>query len=251
MADITFSVAISKDHHDYTEDLSFTVDGKPVDAEEVTDSVGTRLHRIRKTPTGLLEVDYRAEIHGEADVPSPLGIEEVIYTRPSRYCDSDRLAVLGRTHFPGLEGPELMNAVATWINTNIAYVSGSSRVVDGALETYLSRKGVCRDFAHLLITFLRGMNVPARMASVYAPGLQPMDFHAVAEAYWDGTWYVLDPTGLAPRQSMVRIATGRDASDTAFMTTLAGRTQFKSMKVMATVDGNLPTDDRKTPVTLK
>ena len=36
--------------------------------------------------------------------------------------------------------------------------------------------------AHLAISLLRGKNVPARLAAVYAPGLSPMDFHAVAEA---------------------------------------------------------------------
>ena len=128
---------------------------------------------------------------------------------------------------------------------------GSSRVVDGALDTYLSRKGVCRDSAHLVVTFLRGFNLPARLVSVYAPGLVPMDFHAVAEAYWEGRWYVLDATGLAPRPSMVRIATGRDASDTAFMTTLAGRTELTRLSVDARVDGDLPADDKLGLVTMR
>jgi len=44
-----------------------------------------------------------------------------------------------------------------------------------------------------------------------------MDFHAVAEVYFDGAWHALDATGLAPRSSMVRIATGRDAADAAVM----------------------------------
>ena len=59
--------------------------------------------------------------------------------------------------------------------------------------------------------------MPARLAAVYAPGCEPMDFHAVAEAFVDGEWRVVDATCLAPRQSMVRIATGRDAADTAFL----------------------------------
>src|SRR5690606_13899415 len=88
---------------------------------------------------------------------------------------------------------------------------------DGAVSTLLSRRGVCRDFAHLVVAFLRALDVPARVVSVYAPGLTPMDFHAVAEAAIDGTWHVVDATGLAPRQSLLRIATGRDAADTAFL----------------------------------
>ena len=52
---------------------------------------------------------------------------------------------------------------------------------------------------------------------MYAPGLYPMDFHAVAEAFVEGHWRVVDATLLAPRQTLVRIATGRDAADTAFL----------------------------------
>jgi transglutaminase-like putative cysteine protease len=101
---------------------------------------------------------------------------------------------------------------------------------------------VCRDYAHLVIALLRAVNVPARMAAVYAPGCDPMDFHAVAEAYVDGEWRVVDATCLAPRQSMVRIATGRDAADTAFLDNHAGSINLRAMTVTAYVDGELPID---------
>lgn len=243
-ADLVFSVAVSTDYPDVDETLTFTVGDEQLDAEVVTAPNGSRLHRIRQTPVGTLHVDYKADVRGRAPEPPMLGIDEILFTRPSRYCDSDRLANLSATHFSGLTGFELMSAVNQWVRTKIIYKPGSSRVVDGALETYLSRAGVCRDSAHLVVAFLRGLNMPARVTSVYAPGLVPMDFHAVAEAYWQGTWYLLDATGLAPRDAMVRICTGRDASDTAFMTTLAGRTELTCLKVDATVDGELPYDDK-------
>ena len=116
--------------------------------------------------------------------------------------------------------------------------------VDSALDTYLARRGVCRDFAHLVITFLRAYNVPARLVSVYAPGLSPMDFHAVVEAAYDGQWWVLDATGLAPRQPMVRIATGADTSDTAFLTVTRGLVALHDIQVTATIAGDLPVDGR-------
>ncbi len=75
---------------------------------------------------------------------------------------------------------------------------------------------------------LRARNVPARLVAVYAPGLQPMDFHAVVEAAIDGEWRAVDATTLAPRQSLVRIATGRDASDTAFLTVQSGRADLRT-----------------------
>jgi transglutaminase-like putative cysteine protease len=122
------------------------------------------------------------------------------------------------------------------------YVPGSSDPIDGAADTLLAGAGVCRDYAHLVIALLRAVNVPARLVSVYAPGCDPMDFHAVAEAFVDGAWRVVDATCLSPRQSMVRIATGRDAADTAFLDNHKGSITLKHMEVTAVVDGDLPTD---------
>ena len=121
-------------------------------------------------------------------------------------------------------------------------VTGSSRPTDGAINTLLARQGVCRDFAHLVIALLRSLNVPARLAAVFAPGLSPMEYHAVCEAYVDGSWSVVDATHLAPRQSLLRVSTGRDAADTAFLTNLGGRVQLTGLEVTATVD-ELPVDD--------
>src|SRR5699024_9044914 len=115
---------------------------------------------------------------------------------------------------------------------------------DGAVDSILQASGVCRDFAHVVIALLRALGTPARLVSVYAPGLEPMDFHAVAEAWVDGAWHIVDATRLAPRESMVRIATGRDAADTAFLTTRGGRTTFNRQVVTAElVAGELPAED--------
>jgi transglutaminase-like putative cysteine protease len=121
-------------------------------------------------------------------------------------------------------------------------VPGSSDPIDGAVDTLLAGAGVCRDFAHLVVALLRAVNVPARVVAVYAPGLYPMDFHAVAEAFVDGQWRVVDATLLAPRQSLVRISTGGDAADTAFLVNHKGAITLNSMYVTAIVDGLLPRD---------
>ena len=73
-----------------------------------------------------------------------------------------------------------------------------------------------------------------------------MDFPAVAEAYVQGAWQVVDATLLAPRSSMIRIATGRDCADTAFMSTYGGTVELLDSQVTATVDGHLPGDDPRT-----
>ena len=87
--------------------------------------------------------------------------------------------------------------------------------------------------------------------SVYAPGCQPMDFHAVAEAFVDGHWRVVDATCLAPRQSMVRITTGRDAADTAWLDNHKGQITVNDMCVTATVDGELPRDSIEQLVSIR
>jgi transglutaminase-like putative cysteine protease len=77
-----------------------------------------------------------------------------------------------------------------------------------------------------------------------------MDFHAVAEAYIDGEWLVADPTCLAPRPAMLRIATGRDAADTAFLTVAGESVELSSLEVTAVTEEALPDDDLTEPVPL-
>ena len=122
-------------------------------------------------------------------------------------------------------------------------MSGSSDHTDGAVDTLLTRCGVCRDYAHLVIGLLRALAVPARLVACYAPGLSPMDFHAIVEAHVDGQWQMLDATRLAPRVTMLRISTGRDAADTAFLSSYGGTVTVAGMEVTATSDGDLPYDD--------
>jgi transglutaminase-like putative cysteine protease len=145
--------------------------------------------------------------------------------------------------FGTLRGTELVQAVSEWVTARIIYITGSSRPTDGAVATLLAGQGVCRDFAHLVVAILRGLDVPARVTSVYAPGLAPMDFHAVAEVWVDNGWTVVDATRLAPREAMIRIATGRDAADIAFLTTTGDRVEMGWLDVMAITDGLLPQDD--------
>ena len=109
---------------------------------------------------------------------------------------------------------------------------------------------MCRDYAHLTIALCRALGVPARLAAVYAPGLSPMDFHAVAEVLTPAGWQVFDATRLAPRTTLVRIATGRDATDTAFASTLRGSLELLGSDVHASTDVALPPDDHVEPVAL-
>lgn len=196
-----------------------------------------------------LTVTYRAEVDGdpaavaERSAREMTPIELLTYLRPSRYAESDALVATAHAEFGTLRGRELLDAVAAWVHDRLAYVPGTSRPTDGAVQTFLSRAGVCRDFAHVVVALLRALDVPARVVSVYAPGLSPMDFHAVAEAWVEDAWHIVDATRLAPRQSLLRIATGRDAADTAFLSGYGASVRFERLTVSAVVNGDLPRDD--------
>jgi transglutaminase-like putative cysteine protease len=224
-----------------SESLEIRLVGVAQPAREVEDLHGARL-QLFETNRGTLTVDYQVEVVGRAD-PAPVSeLDLITYLRPSRYAQSDSLTPIARSEFRGLSGYVLVQAIADWVFDNLAYVPGSSQPTDGATRTLTSRQGVCRDFAHVTIAFLRAMEIPARMVSVYAPGLTPMDFHAVAEAYVDGAWWVIDSTRLAPRASLLRIATGRDAADTAWLTSTWTDLSVSSMSLTVAAD-ELPFDD--------
>lgn len=232
------------------EQLHVMLDGEQLTPVELATGAGGRLHLLR-VGAGRLEVSYRARVRGRS-APTPVGpLDATIYLRPSRYAESDRLAAVAEAELrSGGDAAGLLRDVAAWVGRRLAYVPGSSSGTDGAVDTLLAGAGVCRDFAHLAVALLRARDVPARLVAVYAPGLAPMDFHAVVEALVDGSWQVADATLLAPRQALVRIATGRDAADTAFLSSYGGAVRLDALSVGAVVDGDLPRDDLAEPVLL-
>ncbi|MBY6410781.1 transglutaminase family protein [Rhodococcus sp. BP-252] len=228
---------------DVTEELSFTLDGAPVQVREIEGAHGTRIHTLR-AGVGKLEVSYSATVLGHAE-PAPVSDYDLsLYLRPSRYAETDKFFGFAATEFGNYEPSEkLLAEVSSWVGARLNYVPGSSDPIDGAVDTLLAGAGVCRDYTHLVVALLRAVGVPARLVAVYAPGCDPMDFHAVAEAFVDGTWRVVDATCLAPRSTLVRIATGRDAADTAFLDNHGGAITLNNTIVGAVVDGPLPFDD--------
>lgn len=201
-----------------------------VTTEEFNDVGGmNRITRLRTLHPGRLSIHYAADVSNStrlvpacsimADGPAVLSPDAIPFLFPSRYCQSDRLRHHAQDLFGHLANPyAVASAVSDWIFANIAYVSGSSWETSSAMDTFESRAGVCRDFAHLGIAFCRALNVPARYVSCYANMLAPPDFHACYEVYVDGWWYVFDATRMAQLNGLIRVATGRDAADTAVAT---------------------------------
>jgi transglutaminase-like putative cysteine protease len=239
--DFVIDLSVARDVPATSEHLDIRLDGEPIVPRELDDLHGTRAHRFT-TGQGILTIDYAATVVGRAPRAVVDPLDRAVYLRPSRYAESDALTDFARDVFGGKRGRELVLAVVDWVGVRLSYVPSSSMPTGGAQATLASSEGVCRDYAHLTIALLRALDVPARMVSVYAPGLSPMDFHAVVEVLIDEVWYVFDATHLAPRKSMVRIATGRDAADTAFITNTLSDIELVRLEVFAVTE-DLPFDD--------
>ncbi|WP_332824416.1 transglutaminase-like domain-containing protein [Ramlibacter sp.] len=189
---------------------------------------GNRFIRFDAAPGPLL-VNYKAEV--EVHTPEPdtslreMPVGEVPddvfpYLMATRYCESDVLCSQIVSMFGEVApGYGRVKAIQDWIHQNITYKPGSTDSNSTAGEVLEQRAGVCRDFAHLGITFCRALNIPARLVVGYVWFDEPpQDFHAVFEAWLGGQWVLFDPTGMAPVDRLVRIGTGRDAKDVAFST---------------------------------
>lgn len=193
-----------------------------------TEADGTR--RFRASLEGEVTITYAAIVdnglrqllpaQGSQHLWSDLPPEVLPYLLPSRFCPSDRFQRFAQREFGSAgDGVGRVMAVLGWVHDHIDYLAGTSTAETTAAETFMTRAGVCRDFTHLTISLCRALSIPARAVSAYAFALQPPDFHAVAEVYLDGAWWLVDATRLAPIEGVVRIAHGRDAADIAFLTT--------------------------------
>lgn len=158
---------------------------------------------------------------------------------PSRYCQGEMFDAPRREIFGTLTGGALIAAVSRWIADNFTYAPGASDTETTAVDSFMQRRGVCRDYAHVLIAFARSAAIPARMASVYGPHVSPQDFHAIAEVYLDGAWRLVDPTEMSAPSETAIIGVGRDAADVAFMTSF-GFAAFEAMQIEVSRAGNAP-----------
>lgn len=204
------------------------------------DEVG---ERIWLRTQGQMLVDYQAMVSITRPVSDcaalsavPLHLlpgAAVPYLMPSRYCQSNQFTDFAEQQFGALQGGAKIMAMRDWIEGHLSYVPGSSHAGTTAVDTFHDRKGICRDYAHLMITLARAAEIPARIASVYGLGVKPQDFHAVAEVYLGGAWQLVDPTGMGTPHDMAIIGIGRDIGDVAFMTAF-GALEMNSQTVSVT-----------------
>src|SRR6204780_1574700 len=204
----------------------------PVD--QYHDSFGNICSRF-VAPVGQLRL-YNSTLIEDSGEPDPVNpgarqmpVEDLPsdvlrYLLASRYCEVDQLmntagALFGAT----VPGWSRVQAICDWVQSNITFGYHFASPTKTARDVFADRRGVCRDFQHLAITFCRCMNIPARYTTGYlgdigVPLTPPMDFSAWFEAYLEGRWWTFDARNNKPRIGRVLMATGRDAADVAITT---------------------------------
>ena len=197
--------------------------------DEFRDETGRNRFLRADVPPGRFNIRYLATVEvqtPDVDMFAPetplakLPGANLSYVQTSRYCEVEAIFSFACRKFQNLPtGYQRVQAICQWVKENLDYQEGSSTLTSGARDILANRAGVCRDYAHLSIALCRALNIPARFVTAYTKYEHPpQDFHAVMEAFLGDRWYLFDPTALATISDLVRIGTGRDASEVPFAT---------------------------------
>jgi transglutaminase-like putative cysteine protease len=185
--------------------------------------------RVRLASTAIVRDSGQPDIvvasagqHPVEELPE----ETLVFLLGSRYCETDRMSEIAWGLFGGTApGWARVQAICDYVHNHIAFGYEHASASKTAWEAYVEKRGVCRDYAHLAVTFCRCMNIPARYCTGYLGdmGTEPpygvMDFAAWFEVYLGGAWLTFDARNNTPRIGRVLIARGRDAADVAITTT--------------------------------
>jgi transglutaminase-like putative cysteine protease len=221
----------------------------PAPFHDFLDLYGNRCRRLT-IPAGRFRLTYDARVETSPEPAATnwsarqLPVEELPddvlgYTLPSRFCLSDELAADAWRLFGGTSpGWPCVQAICDWVHAGVRFDYAAARPLMSAADVFRDRTGVCRDFAHLAVTFCRAMSIPARYAFGYLPDIgvpiadSPMDFCAWFEAYLGDRWWTFDPRNNQRRIGHLAIGRGRDAIDVPMVTTY-GAARFQKMTVWA------------------
>jgi transglutaminase-like putative cysteine protease len=217
------------------------------------DHYGNRCERFM-LPEGESEIAFRAQVLSDfphdlvlpdtAETPiGELPDEVLSFVMPSRFCLPDELGHEAWQRFGQLDpGWGRVQTIVDYVHNHLEFMRGASNPWTTAADAYRAGQGVCRDFAHLAITFCRALNIPARYVFGYIPNIgierpdEDMDFAAWMEVYLDGQWYTFDARNNKPRTGRVVVGRGRDAVDVALITSF-GPVTLNSFEVIAEPTG--------------
>lgn len=205
------------------------------------DGFGNQCHRLL-APAGRLRLSASGIVEGSGlpeepvcaagqDMVQDLPDEHLVFLLGSRYCETDVLSATAWRLFNGTSpGFARVQVICDFVHDHIVFDYQNARATRSATQAFDERVGVCRDYAHLAITFCRCMNIPARYCTGYLSDVgTPLphavgDFAAWFEAWIGGRWHLFDPRHNTPRIGRILMARGRDASDVAIATTFGPNT---------------------------
>jgi transglutaminase-like putative cysteine protease len=205
-----------------------------VRTSEYRDVFGNRCTRFT-TPAGAIRLSGASvvEVEGLADpinanaqqAPIQDLPDEVLqFLLPSRYCEVDQFGPIAQDLFGWMTpGWTRASAIRDWVHEKVAFNYKMARPTKTAMDVFVERVGVCRDYQHLAIALSRCQNIPARYVTGYlgdirSPYSGPGDFSAWYEVFLDGRWMTMDARHNGPRMGRVLMAKGRDAADVALTT---------------------------------
>lgn len=187
---------------------------------EVKTFAGPDLSRMRETPLGEVRQIFNSQRYKVFD-----------FLQPTQKVPLQGLAIPEKTKFFHPTEPigECLLSLNTWIYKTFKYVPGATDVSTPLPKVLKMKKGVCQDFAHLMLAILRSNQLPARYVSGYIEAFDPEKtdeklIGAAASHAWvevllpGGSWWGLDPTNnQAVGERHVKVAAGRDYDDVAPM----------------------------------
>lgn len=216
-------------HHDYlAPEVARTEPQVPV--HSYFDVYGNICRRM-VAPTGSFTIssDITLQDGGDLDAFQPDAEEWPVealpddvlgYLVPSRYVETDLISDEAWGLFGNIPpGWNRVQQIVDYVNGRTIFDYQRASSTRTATQALTQRTGVCRDFAHMALAYLRTMNIPARYVNGYLgdigipPVADPMDFCAWIEVFLGGRWWTFDPRNNARRIGRVVIARGHDAAD--------------------------------------
>lgn len=152
--------------------------------------------------------------------------------QPSRYCRPDELGNEAWNNFGSdvsINAPatgEVVQRICDFVSASMTFEYGSTGPMTTATEAWNQKRGVCRDFAHIAISFCRALNIPTRYVFGYIPDIDvpvndaPQDFCAWFEVLLGGRWWAYDARVNERRIGRIVVGRGRDAADVPMVSSL-------------------------------
>ncbi|MDD4467525.1 MAG: transglutaminase-like domain-containing protein [Candidatus ainarchaeum sp.] len=186
------------------------IEGTPFYPRIVLDKFNNKYNMYTITKNGEFNYEIIADVNIKANIPELIDFEilepsEMLkqYTQPSEKIESNSIEIINlvKNKLVTNNFVNTLHETVFWVNDYVEYAKGDEfnkyyLQQKTAVETLLTRKGVCDEFANLAAAMLRAKNIPTKMAIGITYDGQSWGNHAWLEVYNDkqNAWIPSDPT---------------------------------------------------------